>query len=144
VKPLAGVRIVSIEQFGAAPYGTMFLADLGADVIKIENLAVGGDPARRTGPFLLGDADSDDFQTCNMTKKSVALDRRSGRELRRVEGIARPRGLAVADRTGEVWVAAIASAQVVRVASDGTVLGRTGGFGAPFDVRIDPGPRALP
>ena len=37
MKPLHGVRIVSVEQFGAAPYGTMLLADLGAEVIKIEN-----------------------------------------------------------------------------------------------------------
>ena len=77
MKPLAGVRIVSIEQFGAAPYGSMFLADLGAEVIKVENVATGGDPARKTGPFLLGDADSEYFQTWNMNKKSVALDLRS-------------------------------------------------------------------
>ncbi|MDO8352001.1 MAG: CoA transferase, partial [Aestuariivirga sp.] len=36
MKPLHGVRIVSVEQFGAAPYGTMLLADLGAEVIKVE------------------------------------------------------------------------------------------------------------
>ena len=77
MKPLAGVRIVSIEQFGAAPYGSMFLADLGADVIKVENVAVGGDPARRTGPYFLGEADSEYFQTWNMNKRSVALDIRS-------------------------------------------------------------------
>ena len=76
-KPLTGVRIVSIEQFGAAPYGSMFLADLGAEVIKVENAAIGGDPARKTGPYLLGDADSEYFQTWNMNKKSVALDLRS-------------------------------------------------------------------
>jgi crotonobetainyl-CoA:carnitine CoA-transferase CaiB-like acyl-CoA transferase len=77
MKPLNGVRVVSIEQFGAAPYGSMFLADLGAEVIKIENLAIGGDPARKTGPFLLGEADSEYFQTWNTNKKSVALDLRS-------------------------------------------------------------------
>ena len=77
MKPRAGVRIVSIEQFGAAPYGSMFLADLGADVIKVENLAIGGDPARKTGPFLLGDSDSQYFQTWNMNKKSVTLDLRT-------------------------------------------------------------------
>ena len=77
MKPLAGVRIVSIEQFGAAPYGSMFLADLGAEVIKVENVATGGDPARKTGPFLLGDNDSEYFQTWNMNKKSVELDLRS-------------------------------------------------------------------
>jgi crotonobetainyl-CoA:carnitine CoA-transferase CaiB-like acyl-CoA transferase len=77
LKPLAGVRIVSIEQFGAAPYGSMFLADLGAEVIKVENASVGGDPARRTGPYFLGEADSEYFQTWNMNKRSVALDIRS-------------------------------------------------------------------
>ena len=77
MKPLTGVRIVSIEQFGAAPYGSMFLADLGAEVIKVENLAIGGDPARKTGPFFLGEDDSEYFQTWNMNKKSVTLDLRS-------------------------------------------------------------------
>jgi crotonobetainyl-CoA:carnitine CoA-transferase CaiB-like acyl-CoA transferase len=77
MKPLTGVRIVSVEQFGAAPYGSMFLADLGAEVIKVENLAIGGDPARRTGPYFLGDSDSQYFQTWNMNKKSVTLDLRS-------------------------------------------------------------------
>jgi crotonobetainyl-CoA:carnitine CoA-transferase CaiB-like acyl-CoA transferase len=77
MKPLTGLRVVSVEQFGAAPYGSMFLADLGAEVIKVENLAVGGDPARKTGPFLLGEGDSEYFQTWNMNKKSVALDLRT-------------------------------------------------------------------
>jgi crotonobetainyl-CoA:carnitine CoA-transferase CaiB-like acyl-CoA transferase len=73
-KPLNGVRVVSVEQFGAAPYGSMFLADLGAEVIKVENAAIGGDPARQTGPYRLGTGDSEYFQTWNMNKKSVALD----------------------------------------------------------------------
>ena len=47
MKPLSGVRIVSVEQFGAGPYGTMLLADLGAEVIKVENAAIGGDPAAK-------------------------------------------------------------------------------------------------
>ncbi len=75
--PLAGIRIVSVEQFGAAPYGTMFLADLGAEVIKVENAQSGGDPARFTGPNLLGDADSQYFQTWNTNKRSVLLDLKS-------------------------------------------------------------------
>jgi crotonobetainyl-CoA:carnitine CoA-transferase CaiB-like acyl-CoA transferase len=77
MKPLQGVRIVSVEQFGAAPYGTMLLADLGAEVIKIENAAIGGDPARKTGPYLLGTNDSEYYQGFNTNKKSVAIDLRS-------------------------------------------------------------------
>jgi crotonobetainyl-CoA:carnitine CoA-transferase CaiB-like acyl-CoA transferase len=81
-QPLAGTRILSLEQFGAGPYGTMFLAQLGAEVIKIENPDIGGDPARYTGPYLLGEADSQYFQSWNLNKRSVTLDIKSesGRE----------------------------------------------------------------
>jgi crotonobetainyl-CoA:carnitine CoA-transferase CaiB-like acyl-CoA transferase len=77
MKPLQGVRIVSVEQFGAVPYGTMLLADLGAEVIKIENAAIGGDPSRKTGPYMLGSNDSEYFQAFNINKKSVAIDLRT-------------------------------------------------------------------
>ena len=53
-----------------------------------------------------------------------------------VTGIARPRGLAVADRTGECWVAAVAAGEVVRIGVNGTVDVRRNGFDAPLDVRI--------
>ena len=77
MKPLQDLKIVSVEQFGAAPYGTMLLAELGATVIKIENAAIGGDPARKTGPYYLGENDSEYFQSFNSSKKSVVLDLRS-------------------------------------------------------------------
>lgn len=81
MRPLEGLRILAIEQFGAGPYGTTFLSELGADVIKIEN-ANGGDPARYTGPRLLGAADSEYFQSWNAGKRSITLDLKSpeGRE----------------------------------------------------------------
>ena len=77
MKPLEGVRVLTVEQFGAGPYGTMFLADLGAEVIKIENATTGGDPGRYTGPYLLGEADSEYFQSWNVGKRSVSLDLKS-------------------------------------------------------------------
>ncbi len=76
-QPLAGLRILTLEVFGAGPYGSLYLADLGAEVIKIENAATGGDPARHVGPHLLGDNDSQYFQTWNTNKKSVSLDLKS-------------------------------------------------------------------
>lgn len=81
--PLQGVRIIAVEQYGAGPYGSMFLADLGAEVIKIENPAIGGDVSRQTGPFFLGDNDSYFFQTFNLNKKSLTLDLKqaSGRRI---------------------------------------------------------------
>jgi crotonobetainyl-CoA:carnitine CoA-transferase CaiB-like acyl-CoA transferase len=77
MKPLDGVRILTIEQFGAAPYGTMCLAELGAEVIKVENGNTGGDPSRRVGPYLLGEQDSEYFQSWNLNKRSVTLDLKS-------------------------------------------------------------------
>jgi crotonobetainyl-CoA:carnitine CoA-transferase CaiB-like acyl-CoA transferase len=74
VKPLEGIRILTVEHVGAGPYGTMFLAGLGAEVIKIENPATGGDIARHTGPRFLGEDDSEYFQCLNLWKKSVSLD----------------------------------------------------------------------
>jgi crotonobetainyl-CoA:carnitine CoA-transferase CaiB-like acyl-CoA transferase len=72
--PLSGLRVIAIEQYGAGPYGTMQLADLGAEVIKIENPSDGGDMARRVGPFFLGPDDSHFFESFNRNKKSVTLD----------------------------------------------------------------------
>lgn len=72
--PLAGVRILAVEQYGAGPFGTLYLADLGAEVIKIENHRDGGDVGRSVGPHFFGPGDSHFFQTFNRNKKSVTLD----------------------------------------------------------------------
>lgn len=75
---LNGVRILAVEQYGAGPFGTQALADLGAEVIKIENPHEGGDVTRSLGPFfddaLDPTAQSLFFQAINRNKKSVALD----------------------------------------------------------------------
>ena len=51
--PLEGVRVLAVEQFGAGPWGSQYLADLGAEVIKIENPKDGGDMSRTVGPFFI-------------------------------------------------------------------------------------------
>jgi crotonobetainyl-CoA:carnitine CoA-transferase CaiB-like acyl-CoA transferase len=72
--PLEGVRVLAVEQYGAAPYGTMFLADQGAEVIKIENPRDGGDMSRDVGPFFFEPHDSVFFHAFNRNKKSLTLD----------------------------------------------------------------------
>ena len=74
--PLHGMRIISVEQYGAGPFGSMQLADMGAEVIKIENPAEGGDVSRKVGPYYLGENDSHFFQAFNRNKRSVTLDLR--------------------------------------------------------------------
>jgi crotonobetainyl-CoA:carnitine CoA-transferase CaiB-like acyl-CoA transferase len=73
--PLDGLRILAVSQFGAGPFGTQLLADLGADIIKIEDPGVGGDSARYVPPFE-GEADSPYFQSFNRGKRSVSLNLR--------------------------------------------------------------------
>jgi crotonobetainyl-CoA:carnitine CoA-transferase CaiB-like acyl-CoA transferase len=82
VRPLEDVRIVAIEQYGAGPFGTLHLAELGADVIKIEDPSVGGDVGRYVPPFQEGE-DSLFFETFNRNKRSLSLDMTStaGREV---------------------------------------------------------------
>ncbi len=70
---LHGLRIVTVSQFGAGPFGTQLLADLGAEVIKLEDPAVGGDVSRQVGPYA-ADGDSLYFQSFNRGKKSLTLD----------------------------------------------------------------------
>jgi len=72
--PLAGLRIIAIEQYGAGPFGTQHLADLGAEVIKIENPHDGGDVGRNVGPHFFGPQNSHFFQAFNRNKKSIKLD----------------------------------------------------------------------
>jgi crotonobetainyl-CoA:carnitine CoA-transferase CaiB-like acyl-CoA transferase len=75
---LKGVRVLAVELYGAGPFGTQALADLGAEVIKIENPAEGGDVTRSMGPYFrpgMGEtAESLFFQSINRNKRSVGLD----------------------------------------------------------------------
>jgi crotonobetainyl-CoA:carnitine CoA-transferase CaiB-like acyl-CoA transferase len=80
--PLSDVRVLSVEQFGAGPWATLQLADLGADVVKIEDPSAGGDVGRYVPPFAEGE-DSLFFETFSRGKRSVSLDLRNprGREV---------------------------------------------------------------
>ncbi len=71
--PLQDVRIIAVEQYGAGPWGSVHLADLGAEVIKIEDPAVGGDVGRYVPPYAAGE-DSLFFEVFNRGKRSLSLD----------------------------------------------------------------------
>src|SRR5256884_4467813 len=79
--PLAGVRVVELSRVLAGPYATMTLADLGADVVRVEH-PVGGDETRSWGPPYAG-GEAAYFLSVNRSKRSVALDLKDpkGREL---------------------------------------------------------------
>jgi len=72
--PLDGVTILAVEQYGAGPFGSMLLADMGAEVIKIENPAEGGDVGRSVGPYYFGPGDSHFHHAFNRNKRSLALN----------------------------------------------------------------------
>ena len=71
--PLAGVRVLDLTQVVAGPYCTMMLADMGADVVKIERPGH-GDDLRRTMPYKGREGHEDYFNALNRSKKSVTLD----------------------------------------------------------------------
>ena len=75
--PLQGIRVLAVEQYGAGPFGTQHLADLGAEIIKLENLAEGGDVSRAVGPYFFPNGDSLFFEALNRNKHSLAVDLRT-------------------------------------------------------------------
>jgi len=88
VKPLEDVRVLSLEQFGAGPWGTMQLSDLGAEVIKIEDPTVRGDVGRAVPPFQ-AERSSLFFESFNRNKRSLALDLRKPEARTVLEDLAR-------------------------------------------------------
>jgi crotonobetainyl-CoA:carnitine CoA-transferase CaiB-like acyl-CoA transferase len=73
MKPLSDVRILAIEQYGAGPWGSVHLADLGAEIIKIEDPGSQGDIGRYVPPYNEGE-DSLFFEAFNRNKRSISLD----------------------------------------------------------------------
>ena len=78
--PLDGIRVIDLTRILAGPFSTMLMADLGADVIKVEQPET-GDPARGNGPFLRPDGVETDeqafstyFMSINRGKRSIAID----------------------------------------------------------------------
>jgi crotonobetainyl-CoA:carnitine CoA-transferase CaiB-like acyl-CoA transferase len=73
-KPLAGVRVLDLSRVLAGPFCTQLLADLGADVVKVERPPLGDDTRQWGPPFLPDDGPSAYYVSCNRGKRSLALD----------------------------------------------------------------------
>ncbi|WP_294612060.1 CaiB/BaiF CoA transferase family protein [uncultured Roseovarius sp.] len=82
-RPLSGVRMLDFTRVLAGPYCTAMMADLGADVIKVE--AAQGDDYRHIGPFK--DGESLLFQAINRGKRSITLDLKSPDAIAVVKGL---------------------------------------------------------
>ena len=72
--PLSGVKVLDLSRVLAGPVCTQILADLGADVVKVERPGAGDDTRHWGPPFLGGDGPSAYFLSCNRGKRSLALD----------------------------------------------------------------------
>ena len=85
--PLSGLLVADFSRVLAGPYATMLLADLGADVIKVESPA--GDDTRHWVPPVTGDGTSTYFMAINRNKRSVALDLTNDEDLAAGQELAR-------------------------------------------------------
>src|SRR6478735_1297734 len=78
--PLEGVRVIEFCNVAAGPFGGLLLADMGADVIKVEH-PQGGDTMRAWPPIT--DGYSENFASINRNKRSVALNLKDPQDLER-------------------------------------------------------------
>ena len=87
---LAGLKIIEVGRMVSAPYAAKLMADMGAEVIKVEQPA-GGDPARMRGPFPGGQPHPDKsglFLYLNANKYGVTLDLAQAEGLALLEALA--------------------------------------------------------
>lgn len=82
-QPLSGIRVLEFGQIAAGPYTGMLLADLGADVVKVEN-PNGGDGMRLWPPFVKNEEEEDysaNFSSLNRNKRSICIDFKDKQQL---------------------------------------------------------------
>ena len=85
--PLAGLKVLEFGQIAAGPFAGSLLADLGADVVKVER-PDGGDDMRRWPPIVTGTSGegySENFASVNRNKRSIAVDLKDAAQLARLK-----------------------------------------------------------
>ncbi|MGA8428005.1 MAG: CoA transferase [Candidatus Dormiibacterota bacterium] len=129
-RPLSGVRVVDLSRILAGPYCTMVLADLGADVIKIE--PPGGDETRRFGPPFSGDTAAY-FASANRNKRSIVLDLKQQRDLAILGQLVVGADVVVHNYTERVSAQLGVDAGWVAERNPRCIVCRVSGFGADSD-----------
>jgi crotonobetainyl-CoA:carnitine CoA-transferase CaiB-like acyl-CoA transferase len=130
--PLAGMTVLDLTRALSGPYCTMLLADLGADVIKVE--PPDGDPSRATGPFRPDDAEHEYggyFQSVNRNKRGIVVDFRTPAGIAAVRRLATTADILVENfRTGVMDRMGLGY-ETLRADNPRLVYGALRGFGDP-------------
>lgn len=138
MKPLEDVRIVAIEQYGAGPFGSLHLADLGAEIIKIEDPRTGGDVSRYVPPFA-HDEDSIFFEAFNRNKRSLSLDLATDSGRRVFEDLVRSSDAVYSNLRGDVPAKMRLTYDDLKHLNPAIVCCSLSGFGMTGPRATDPG-----
>lgn len=138
MRPLEDVRVIALEQYGAGPFGSLHLADLGAEVIKIEDPSTGGDVGRYVPPFQ-HQQDSLFFETFNRNKRSIALDVTNPAGRRVLEDLVRNSDAVYSNLRGDVPERLNITYDDLRHLNDRIVCVSLSGFGMTGPRKAQPG-----
>jgi succinate--hydroxymethylglutarate CoA-transferase len=140
---LDGVRVLAVEQYGAGPFGTQLLGHLGAEVVKIEDPATGGDVSRTVGPHfderLAPTTQSLFFQGLNRDKKSVALSLGDARGRAALHDLAAGADALVSNLRGDVPERLGLTYDQLKAVNPRLVCGHLSGYGRAGDRARRPG-----
>lgn len=132
--PLSGIRVLDFTRVLAGPYLTMVLADLGAEVIKIEN-PIGGDDTRSYKPPEKG-GESAYFLSVNRNKQSLALDIRTAEGQEICRGIARQSHIVVQNFRADVLGRYGLDYESLRAVNPKLVYASISGYGGDGSYRL--------
>jgi crotonobetainyl-CoA:carnitine CoA-transferase CaiB-like acyl-CoA transferase len=136
--PLEGLRILALTQLGAGPYAMTILADLGAEIIKIEDPAGGGDEARNVPPHAEG-GDSLYFQSLNRNARSLTLNLRTDEAREILRRLVRVSDAVYANARGDQPRKLGLTYAQLRDVNPRIVCCSLSGFGTTGPLRADPG-----
>lgn len=139
--PLSGLRVLDLSRILSGPYATMALADLGADVVKIEN-PDGGDDTRSWGPPFQG-GEATYFLAVNRNKRSLAVDLKSDVGQAVVKRLARGADVVVENfRPGTAERLGLGYEQL-SASNPGLIYASISGYGQTGPMRDEPGYDAI-